>query len=84
MIPFKVDIFVTGRDFCGREADIRKLTEYIEPSFRILIAGERRTGKSSLIMETSRRMPVSPAQLLCSMNFRISWSYRVTNSSLPV
>ncbi|MCK4505095.1 MAG: ATP-binding protein [Candidatus Aegiribacteria sp.] len=57
MIPFKVGIFVTGKDFCGREAEIRKLTEYIESSFRVLIAGERRTGKSSLIMETSRRMP---------------------------
>ncbi len=56
MIPFKVGIFVTGRDFCDREAEIRKLTEYIESSFRVLIMGERRTGKSSLIMETSGRI----------------------------
>ena len=57
MIPFKYGVFVTGTDFCGREKELNLLKEYISSSMRVYIVGERRTGKSSLLMETARKMP---------------------------
>ncbi|MCK5133774.1 MAG: ATP-binding protein [Candidatus Sabulitectum sp.] len=57
MIPFKYGVFVTGTDFCGREQELNLLKEYISSSMRVYIVGERRTGKSSLLMEAARTMP---------------------------
>ncbi len=57
MIPFKYGVCVTGTDFCGRKNELELLKQYLSSSMRVYIVGERRTGKSSLIMETARIMP---------------------------
>lgn len=57
MIPFKYGVFVTGKDFCGRQPELALLHDYIKSSMRVYIVGERRLGKSSLIMEAVRTLP---------------------------
>lgn len=56
MIPFKYGSVVSGEDFCGRREAVRELTQLIRSRQNVLIQGERRIGKTSLIYETSRRM----------------------------
>lgn len=56
MIPFKYGRIVKAEDFCGREDSILEIKEYIESAQNLLIQGERRIGKSSLIAETVRQM----------------------------
>ena len=56
MIPFKYGSVVSGKDFCGRRDSIKELTEFIISSQNVLIQGERRIGKTSLIYETVRKM----------------------------
>lgn len=56
MIPFKYGTIVTGKDFCGREEQIKQLLEYIKSFQRCVIFGERRMGKSSLVYETMRHL----------------------------
>lgn len=61
MIPFRYGSVVSGRDFCGRQEMIDQLTAYIKSSQNILVQGERRIGKTSLIYETCRRLkPCNP------------------------
>lgn len=55
MIPFKSGMFVEDKDFCGRKKEIKELRTHISSSARVCIQGERRIGKSSLILETIRR-----------------------------
>lgn len=57
MIPFKSGMFVEGKDFCGRTSEIETLKTHILSNARICVQGERRIGKSSLIIETIRRTP---------------------------
>jgi hypothetical protein len=47
---------VTGDDFFGREPEIEDFIEDLERGDQILISAPRRTGKTSLLMETSRRL----------------------------
>jgi hypothetical protein len=76
MIPFRYGSVVGGKDFCGRQASLERLREYIRSSQNVLVQGERRIGKTSLIYETTRRlrpcfpvfvdiMEVKSAQDLC-------------------
>lgn len=55
MNPFKFGQVVSGSDFCGREGLIDQLLEKIEVGQNCLIQGERRVGKTSLLMEVASR-----------------------------
>ena len=57
MIPFKSGMFVEGKDFCGRTVEIETLKNHILSNARVCVQGERRIGKSSLILETVHRIP---------------------------
>ncbi len=56
MQPFKSGMIVEKIDFCGRTAEIKQLKSYIESKNRCYLYGERRVGKTSLVLETARRL----------------------------
>jgi len=56
MIPFKYGQVVDGKDFCGRQKLIKDLSEFIISAQNVVLKGERRIGKTSLIFETLRRL----------------------------
>jgi AAA+ ATPase superfamily predicted ATPase len=51
MNPFKYGTIVSGKDFCGRKTLLKQIIGYIESSQHIVILGERRVGKSSVVYE---------------------------------
>lgn len=55
MLPFKSGMHVLGSDFCGRGKELTLLRDYVESAARVYVVGERRIGKSSLILEAVRR-----------------------------
>ena len=57
MIPFTYGKVVSGDQFCGREDLVRQLTRFIKTPQNVLVQGERRIGKTSLIYETIQRAP---------------------------
>ena len=57
MNPFRYGQVVKGADFCKRPDLVRTLSENIQRGQNAYIQGERRTGKTSLIFETVRRLP---------------------------
>ena len=56
MSPFKYGCIVEGRDFCARPALARQLAEYVRSGQNLVIQGERRIGKSSLVTNVIRGM----------------------------
>lgn len=56
MNPFKYGSIVQGKDFCGRGNLLKQITGHIEASQNIVVFGERRVGKSSLIYEAVRKL----------------------------
>lgn len=52
MNPFKYGAVVEGKNFCHRTALVRQIREHIADKQNILIQGERRIGKTSLIIES--------------------------------
>ncbi len=50
-IPFKYGQIVSGKDFCGRKALIGQILRYVTSGQNIVILGERRIGKSSLVYQ---------------------------------
>jgi len=56
MNPFRYGEVVTGGDFCPRPKISRRLREHLEGGHKVVVLGERRTGKTSLIHETVRKM----------------------------
>ena len=56
MQPFKSGMIVGRDDFCGRAAEIKQLKSYIDSRNRCYLYGERRVGKTSLVLETARRL----------------------------
>ena len=54
-IPFKYGTIVSGKDFCGRAELIIQIVQYLESSQNIVVIGERRVGKSSLVHESVRK-----------------------------
>jgi hypothetical protein len=56
MNPFRYGEVVTGRDFCDRPDLISQLRQRLKSGRNTAIVGERRTGKTSLIHETARRI----------------------------
>ncbi len=55
MIPFKYGMIVDQNFFCGREDIIKMMDEFFISSQNVVVHGERRMGKSSLIVEVIRR-----------------------------
>lgn len=56
MNPFRYGCTVDGEFFCPRPELEQGLASYIESGQHVVIVGERRTGKSSLVLETVRKM----------------------------
>lgn len=56
MNPFRYGEVVTGKDFCDRPELVGRLRRRLESGRNTAIVGERRTGKTSLIHETARRI----------------------------
>jgi hypothetical protein len=56
MNPFKYGSIVLGRDFCGRKDLLTQITGHIKGSQNIVVLGERRIGKSSLVYEAVRKL----------------------------
>lgn len=56
MNPFRFGEVVTGEDFCPRPDVSKRLREHLEAGHKVVVLGERRTGKTSLIHETVRKM----------------------------
>ena len=55
MIPFRYGTVVKGDFFCGREVLLERCDELFTSSQNVVLYGERRMGKTSLIVETLRR-----------------------------
>lgn len=55
MIPFKYGSIVKDDFFCGREDLLKRANELFISSQNVVFYGERRMGKTSLIVETIRR-----------------------------
>ena len=56
MNPFKYGQVVSGSDFCPRPELEKTLRSHIESNQNVHVTGERRTGKTSLILETISRL----------------------------
>jgi len=54
--PFKYGQIVKENDFCSRPELEEHLANQIKQGQNVYIQGERRTGKSSLIYETVRKL----------------------------
>ena len=55
MSPFKYGCTVSGEFFCPRPELERRLSEHIKSGQHVAVVGARRTGKSSLVLETVRK-----------------------------
>ncbi len=51
--------WVCGDDFFDREADLRILENYVKDHNHVLLTGQRRMGKTSVVMELGRRLETS-------------------------
>lgn len=56
MNPFKYGCIVSGKNFCERPELSDQLAEYVRSGQNLVIQGERRMGKSSLVTETLAHM----------------------------
>ncbi len=56
MNPFKYGRVVGAEDFCPRPALLAQMTAFIKSGQNVVLQGERRMGKTSLIHETLRRL----------------------------
>lgn len=56
MNPFKYGQVVGGSDFCARPDLEETVAKHIESNQNIHVTGERRTGKTSLVLETVHRL----------------------------
>ena len=68
MNPFKYGCAVGGEHFCSRPKLERQLRSYIVSGQNVVIQGERRMGKTSLVLETVRKtkgVALIHADLLC-------------------
>jgi len=70
MNPFKHGQIVTGQDFCGRHQEIQMLGERMITGQNVVLYGERRCGKSSLIAETVRMQKNRKAVFIDFLNVR--------------
>ena len=68
MNPFKYGCAVGGEYFCPRPDLVKRLRSYVESGQNVVMQGERRMGKTSLVLETVRSMKgvsLFHADLLC-------------------
>jgi len=56
MNPFKYGRVVSKDDFCQRPALVKQLTGFIRSGQNVVLQGERRMGKTSLLCETVRQL----------------------------
>ena len=56
MNPFKYGRVVSNNDFCPRLALVKQLTGFIRSGQNVVLQGERRMGKTSLLCETVRQL----------------------------
>ncbi len=70
MNPFKHGQIVTGKDFCGRKEEVGILQERIVSGQNVVLYGERRCGKSSLIAEAVRTLRNRKAVFVDFLNAR--------------
>lgn len=54
--PFSYGTVVTNENFCGREDLIFQIQEAVESAQNLVLQGERRIGKTSVVCESLRRM----------------------------
>ena len=54
--PFKYGCVVSGENFCERPELAEKLAGFVRSGQNVVIQGERRMGKTSLVRETIGRM----------------------------
>jgi hypothetical protein len=54
--PFRYGQVVSAKDFCPRPELLGQLTSFIQSSQNVVLAGERRMGKTSLIYEAVRKL----------------------------
>ena len=54
--PFRYGSVVPGTDFCGRQDLIKQLSSCIKAGQNVVLHGERRIGKTSLFVETVRKI----------------------------
>ena len=57
MNPFRIDKIVSPDDFCGRVDEINRLSTLIEGKANVIIYGDRRYGKTSLIQKVFADLP---------------------------
>ena len=57
MNPFLVDKIVTPEDFCGRKEELSELLSLIESKANVMLYGDRRYGKTSLIKKAFSLIP---------------------------
>lgn len=56
MNPFKYGRVVSADDFCPRPGLLKQLTGFIQSGQNVVLQGERRMGKTSLVCETVRQL----------------------------
>lgn len=56
MNPFKYGQVVRDKDFCPRPDLVEQLDKFVESGQNVVLIGERRMGKTSLVCETLRRL----------------------------
>lgn len=56
MNPFKYGQVVSAKDFCPRSELLKQLMSFIESGQNVVLQGERRIGKTSLIHEAKRKL----------------------------
>ena len=56
MNPFKYGRVVSAENFCPRPKLLKQLTGFIKSGQNVVLQGERRTGKTSLLCETVRQL----------------------------
>lgn len=59
MNPFKFDKLVSPEEFCGRESEIARLSSLVENKANVILYGDRRYGKTSLIQKVFAELPNS-------------------------
>lgn len=59
MNPFKFDKLVSPEEFCGREREIVRLTSLVSSKANVILYGDRRYGKTSLIQKVFAELPDS-------------------------
>jgi hypothetical protein len=68
--PFHYGSIVTDKDFCGRTEAVKQIQQHMDGGQNVVVYGERRVGKTSLIFEAIRRKRSHRALRLDLMNIK--------------